>query len=151
MFSITVDEVDKRRCSVNFSADDMVVALHEYIQSDSTDHECGSSLSSEFSQLYPPPPKPSLSSIEEEDEDQLFPLTSSPQQLLSGSQSKILVYCCCLNKSILCLEPREMYQQNQVEILIVCVFGDGPLFSLQSGYPGLGYAMHSNGPHTQVL
>jgi hypothetical protein len=38
MFSITVDEVDKRRCSIDFSADDVAVALHERIQSDTTDH-----------------------------------------------------------------------------------------------------------------
>jgi hypothetical protein len=46
MFSITVDEVGKRRCSIDFSADDVAVALHGRIQSDSTDHERGGSSSS---------------------------------------------------------------------------------------------------------
>jgi hypothetical protein len=38
MFSITVDKVNKRRRSIDFSAD-VAVALHERIQSDSADHE----------------------------------------------------------------------------------------------------------------
>jgi hypothetical protein len=43
MFSITIDEVNKRRRSTDFSADDVAVALHERIQSDSADHERGGS------------------------------------------------------------------------------------------------------------
>ena len=107
MFSITVDEVDKRRRSVDFSADDVAVALHERIQSDSTDHERGSSSSSESSRLYPPPPKPSSSPIEEEDEDQLFPLPSSPRRSPSGSpaQSPSVSPSPSPNASTSCLEP----------------------------------------------
>jgi hypothetical protein len=121
MFSITVDKVDKRRRSIDFSAD-VAVALHERIQSDSADHERVIGKQS----VIPPPPKPSLSPIEEEDEDQLSPFPSSPRRSPSGSpaHSPRVSPSPSPNPSMSCLEPG--LRSSSHDTLLSSGFGSAP-------------------------
>jgi hypothetical protein len=67
-----------------------------------------------------------------------------------GPRPKVLAYRCCRARTrrfrALNLEVFFTKLSGNI-ILIDFVFGNGPLFSLQSG---LGYAVRSDGPHTQV-